>query len=104
MAKLRGVGVGAGYFSQFHYEAWARLPGAEIVAVCDPDGARAAAACLAHVIPRHYADHHRMFATECPDFVDVIAPPATHAEIMQAAAERGIHVICQKPLAPTFAE
>ena len=36
MTKLRGVGIGAGYFSQFHYEAWARIGGVEIAAVCDP--------------------------------------------------------------------
>ena len=26
MNKLRGICLGAGYFSRFHYEAWARLP------------------------------------------------------------------------------
>src|SRR5690606_28249875 len=39
-----------------------------------------------------------------PDFVDIITPPETHLEAVQLAAERGIHVICQKPLAPTLEE
>lgn len=43
-----------------------------------------------------------MFDRERPDFVDVITPPATHLEVCRAAAERGISIICQKPLAPTF--
>ena len=47
MTKLRGVGIGAGYFSQFHYDAWARIDGVEITAVCDPDPARAAAGASA---------------------------------------------------------
>ena len=35
MSVLRGVGVGAGYFSQFHYEAWNRMPEVEIVALAE---------------------------------------------------------------------
>jgi predicted dehydrogenase len=45
-----------------------------------------------------------MFAAEKPDFVDIITPPATHAEMTAEAGRRGIHVICQKPLAPTLDE
>ena len=32
---LRGVCVGAGYFSRFQYEAWKRIPEVEIVANCN---------------------------------------------------------------------
>jgi predicted dehydrogenase len=45
-----------------------------------------------------------MIETEKPDFVDVITPPNTHLEMCKFSAERGIHIICQKPLAPTFQE
>ena len=31
--KLRGVCIGAGYFSHFQYEAWQRIPEVEIVAI-----------------------------------------------------------------------
>lgn len=51
-----------------------------------------------------YADWREMFDAERPDFVDVITLPPTHAEICAEAARRGIHIICQKPLAPTLAE
>src|SRR5262249_20992829 len=103
-AKLRGVGIGAGYFSQFHYDAWARIPEVEIVAVCDRDASRAVATRSQFGIPRRYAAALEAIAAERPDFVDVVTPPASHAEICQAAAERGVHVICQKPLAPTLDE
>jgi predicted dehydrogenase len=33
--RLRGVSVGAGYFSRFQHEAWSRIPEVEIVAICD---------------------------------------------------------------------
>ena len=44
MAHLRGVAVGAGYFSRFHYDAWGRIPEVALTAVCDLDAARAATA------------------------------------------------------------
>jgi predicted dehydrogenase len=53
-------------------------------------------------IPRLYADWKEMLDVERPDFVDIITPPETHEEMCAFAAARGIHIICQKPLAPTF--
>jgi predicted dehydrogenase len=45
-----------------------------------------------------------MFDVEKPDFVDVITPPSAHREICAEAAGRGIQIICQKPLAPSYSE
>jgi len=104
MKRLRGVGVGAGYFGQFQYEAWSRIPEVEIAALCDRDQQRAATTAERFRIPRTYADYREMLDIERPDFVDVITLPDAHAEICAAAAEKGIPMICQKPLAPTFIE
>lgn len=104
MSPLRGVGIGAGYFSQFHYEAWSRMPDVQLAALCDLDEERGVAMCKRFGIARSYTNYAEMLDRETPDFVDVIAPPAAHLEICKAAAERGIPVICQKPLASTFAE
>ena len=41
---------------------------------------------------------------EKPDFFDIVTPPATHEEMCAFASRQGIHVICQKPLAPTMDE
>lgn len=101
---LRGVAVGAGYFSQFHYEAWTRTSGAELVALCDRDGARAEDAARRFHVPKTYADVAAMLDAERPDFIDIITPPDTHRSITMLAAERGVHVLCQKALAPAFAE
>lgn len=102
--KLRGVGIGAGYFSQFHYDAWSRIPEVEITAVHDRDAEKAESARAQHGIARTYADVEEMLDREQPDFVDIITPPPTHLGFVRAAAARGIHIICQKPLAPTYAE
>ncbi len=104
MKKLKGVVIGAGYFSPFQYEAWSRIPETEIVAMCNRDIRKAEPLMMRFGIPRHYMDYREMIEKEKPDFVDIITPPETHLEMTRFAAERGIAVICQKPLAPTFEE
>jgi predicted dehydrogenase len=101
---LKGVCIGAGYFSHFHYEAWRRIPEVQIVAFSNRDQTRAREVMHKLGLQRCYSDYRKMFDTEKPDFVDVITPPASHLEICAEAAQRGIHIICQKALAPTFEE
>jgi D-apiose dehydrogenase len=102
--RLRGVAVGAGYFAHYHYEAWGRIDEVEIVALCDRDEARAREMAARHGVPRWYSDARAMLDAERPDFVDIITPPDSHGAICADAADRGVHVICQKPLAPTLEE
>jgi predicted dehydrogenase len=106
MKKLRGVSLGAGYFSRFQYEAWQRMPDVEIVALANRDLPKARAVAAQFGIPRAYAwpDVARMLDSEKPDFIDIITPPETHLEAVRLAAERGIAIICQKPLAPAWEE
>lgn len=42
--RLRGAVVGCGFFAQNHLNAWQEVGEADIVAVCDLDAAKAAAA------------------------------------------------------------
>jgi len=104
MKQLKGVGIGAGYFSGFQYEAWNRIPGVEISALCNRDTTTGKHLQQQYGIPRHYTNWKEMLEEEAPDFVDIITPPNTHLEMCKAAADMGIHIICQKPLAPTFNE
>ena len=101
---LKGVGIGAGYFAPFHYEAWNRLPQVKLQAIADLDLAKAEAIAKRFDLPGIYTDVANMLDREQPDFVDIITPPATHLPLLRLAAERGIAVICQKPLAPSLAE
>jgi predicted dehydrogenase len=94
----RAVGlVGAGYFAQFHAEAWARMPEATLAAVCDTDRAKAeaTAACRGAVA---FDDLRAMLAEVKLDILDIAAPPPAHAPTIRAAIAAGIRtVICQKP-------
>ncbi len=103
---LKGVCVGAGYFSHYQYEAWNRIPEVEILGAYNRTRSKIEEVQNLFGVPTIYADDEleKMFDELKPDFVDVITPPSTHASICQLAFDRGMTVICQKPLAPNYQE
>jgi len=97
--------AGAGMISWYHLVAWRNLgKRVRLVAVCDPDAVKAAKRAEEFAIAKVYRDADSMFAAETIDALDVISPRATHAAWVDAAAARGIDVLCQKPMTPTLAE
>jgi predicted dehydrogenase len=102
----RRVGViGAGWVSGYHLPAWKRQEArAELVAIADPslDAARSRAAEFG--IARVYSSASEMIDAERLDIVDISTPREFHVELVRLAAERGLDIICQKPLAPTYQE
>jgi predicted dehydrogenase len=101
---LRAVLIGCGHISARHGPAWQASPDAALVAVCDLDRARAEARAREFGIPRAYDNVEAMLDAERPDCVDIATHDVTHTGLVRLAADRGIHVLCQKPLAPTVAE
>ena len=102
---LRIAIAGTGMISWYHLVAWRNAGArARVVAVCDPDPRRAAARAEEFGIARVYQDPAAMLAEETIDALDVASPRETHAAWVEAAADRGIDVLCQKPLTPTLAE
>lgn len=99
---LQGVMVGAGYFAPFQAEAWRRVAGVEIVAVADRLPERAQAFAREWGIPRSYPHAEAMLREERPEFVDIVTDPEAHRELTSLAARHGVHVICQKPMAPSW--
>lgn len=97
--------VGCGYFAAFHHDAWARMPGVEVVGVCDRDLAKAEAARDAHhPTASAFDDAARMLDEAGPNLVDIVTPPPTHGPLVALCADRSVDVICQKPLAPDLDE
>jgi predicted dehydrogenase len=104
-APLKVALAGAGMISWYHLVAWRNLgERVRVVAVCDPDRARASSRAKEFSIPKIYGDAEAMFAAEAIDALDVASPRQTHAAWVDAAAARGIDVLCQKPMTPTFAD
>jgi len=97
-APLRVGLVGAGMVAAHHVAAWAACPSARLVGVADPDIARAHA--RAPDGARAFKSLAEMIAACEPDAVDIASPPPTHAALIAEAQAAGLHVLCQKPLAP----
>jgi len=101
---LKAVLIGCGHISERHIPAWQASSDADLVAVCDLDRARAEARARQFGIARVYTDVEAMLDAERPDCVDIATHDVTHTPLVTLAARRGLHVLCQKPLAPTMAE
>ncbi len=104
---LRGALIGTGSIAPYHLTAWQRAPGLEIVALCNRTVAKAHDLAERFGIDRAriYDDLDELLARERElDFVDVALAPDLHRAAVEAAAARGLHVICQKPLAASLDE
>ena len=100
-----GFGViGAGLFGENHALVYSRLPGVELVAVCDQNEARAREVSARYRARTHYTDYARLLADPDIRAVSIATPDFAHAEIAFAAAEAGKHILCEKPLATTVEE
>jgi D-apiose dehydrogenase len=101
---LRAALIGCGYISAQHIPAWQTTPDAELVAVCDANRARAEERAAQFGVSTVYESVETMLATEQLDCVDIATRPETHQALARLAANKGINVLCQKPLASTLAE
>lgn len=77
---------------------------AEIVAICGRDQERAQARAQRYAIPQVFANYEDMIEHAGLDAVVVAAPDDLHYPITLAALDAGLHVLCEKPLAGSYAE
>ena len=99
---LRGGLIGCGFFAQNHLNAWRDIPGVELVAVCDSDQAKAAAAQQRFGVALAYGDAGRMLAEEKLDFVDIVTTMPSHRALVELAARHKVPTVVQKPFAPRW--
>ena len=102
MKKIRTCVIGVGFIGAAHIEALRRLGNVDVVAISDIPNAEAKAA--AHCVPKGYADYREMIDTEKPDVVHICTPNVAHYEMAMYAMERGVAVVCEKPLTKTLDE
>ena len=97
MKRLRVAVAGMGFIGFAHVEALRRIPYVDVVAIADPVGAKEKAERLG--VPSSYTDFVEMMDDCKPDCIHICTPNNTHMSIAMAAIERGINVICEKPMA-----
>jgi predicted dehydrogenase len=100
---LRVGVVGVNGIGQAHLFSLARSERSSAAAVCDIDAARADRAAEQWKVPG-FADTAAMFASGSVNAVVVATPAGSHGEIVRNALDAGVHVYCEKPIAPTADE
>lgn len=92
--------VGAGGMGGVHAGAYARMPGADLVAVCDIVMEKAEA-MAERLSTRAFGSFEEMMKEVEVDVIDVCTPTPVHLEIIKKAAAAGKNVCTEKPLART---
>ena len=95
------IGMGIG---QMHLANYEKIKGCRIAALCDLDEAKLKEAAGKYKVERTFTDAIAMFDSGEIDAVSIGTPNAHHAPLTIAALERGIHVLCEKPMAMSTAE
>jgi predicted dehydrogenase len=96
---LRGAILGAGNVAiEGHLPGWLAREDVAIVAAADPRPAAREALAERLWNLRLYETADELLSREALDFADICAPPAMHAGLIAAALEKGLHVLCEKPL------
>ena len=116
MARI-GI-IGLGFMGRVHYDTYSKVPGAQVVAVCDADPKRAAGDLsdtwgnvdkgATRQLPmdriKGTCDWKELLANPDVEIIDICLPTPTHVELATAALATGKHVMCEKPLARTSAD
>lgn len=95
--------IGAGGIAGAHVAGYRRNPDAvQLAAIADPVPAAARARRGEDGSVRLYAGFRDMIAAGGLDAVDICLPHHLHADAVIAAADAGLHVLCEKPLCLTL--
>jgi predicted dehydrogenase len=99
-SRLQLAGIGVGGMGASDLGQFLGHPRIDVVALCDVDAGRLAAAAARAPKARTYLDWRQMLAEigEGIDAVNVATPDHTHAGASMSAIRLGKHVYCQKPL------
>jgi len=102
--KTLSIGIiGLGGVAQAHLQAFELLDNLTVVSVCDvrTDVVAAVSKNLSAIA---YTDYRELLDAGNIDLAMILTPASTHREIVEAAAEQGIHVFCEKPIAVTLGD
>ncbi|MBI3546709.1 MAG: Gfo/Idh/MocA family oxidoreductase, partial [Gammaproteobacteria bacterium] len=100
-AKLRVGVAGVGYLGRFHARIYAAMPNVELVGVADVNEKAAQEIAALHGC-RAFTDAQQLLGNV--DAVSIVVPTVFHSQVARPFLERGIHMLMEKPIAPTYEE
>jgi predicted dehydrogenase len=96
--------AGGGYGAKVALPVYAKLAEFEPVAIWSRSPARAAELAAGRGLELGTSDLDELLGLPGLEAIHVATPVALHAELAIAAAERGLHVMCEKPVAMSLEE
>jgi predicted dehydrogenase len=96
--------IGCGKVADQHVDAIHRIPGCEIVALCDREALMAKQLGQRFGIAKSFSDLKEMLETVSPDIVHITTPPTSHFSLAKQCLESGSHVYLEKPFTVTASE
>ncbi|ULL18275.1 gfo/Idh/MocA family oxidoreductase [Paenibacillus sp. H1-7] len=100
---MKAAVVGCGIMGRTHAKNWVSVPGVELVGVCDIDKDLAEKVAGSNKT-KAYTSFAELLEAEKPDVVSVCVPTFLHKELVLQAAEAGVHIVCEKPIASTLTD
>ncbi len=97
--KIIKVGVVGGGFGRTHILAYRATPGVEVTAFCQRTRANAERIAREFGIPQVFTDYGEMLSKADLDAVSLTTPTNVHLAMASEAFNRGVSVLCEKPLA-----
>jgi predicted dehydrogenase len=95
--------IGTGSIALANHLPGLALTPAKVVALCDSDPRVLESAARRTGIGTTFTDYHDAIAHRGVDAVIIATPNVTHAPVALAAIAAGKHVLCEKPLAMSYA-
>ena len=103
--RVRVGMIGTSWWADWmHLPSVVSHPRAEVVAICGRTREPAERLAAKYRIPAIYADYREMLEGADLDAVIVATPDDTHHPIAMSALNKGLHLLCEKPLANTLAD
>jgi len=99
--RLRVGVAGVGYLGRIHAKIYAHMPDVELVGVADPDEA-AAREVAGQYGCDVFRDANDLIGKI--DAVSIVVPTSHHREVAAPFLAKGVHMLMEKPLAPTVEE
>nr|WP_285841896.1 Gfo/Idh/MocA family oxidoreductase [Sutcliffiella horikoshii] len=100
MSEVKIGIVGASWFADLWYLPVLNMhEDVRLVAICSQSGESAQRMAEKYEVENVYTDYQRMMEEEDLDGICIVTPNDTHREIALAAISKGLHVMCEKPMA-----
>src|SRR3972149_5424904 len=105
MDKIRVGVIGCGRIAQqVHIPNYVQNPRAELLAICDSSKEALQAVSKKYGIEHIFENYQELLDSKLVEAVSICVPTQFHAELVTKAARRGLHILCEKPLASNLEE